>query len=224
MKKKLVLIILSVLIALTFSGCKNKAQNPLYQKVSDLRCQIYHGSDEDFIIKAVYGFREITPTNDAKVSNRAYYLTFRLLDKELEQITYTLSVDFNNKTYQDTFKLNPVADCVTAEIQVDNFNLESFAVCISYGENKAVITMNSILPKNVITYQKALDCLYEKQRPLIDAYTDGQGNFNAELHVRVIVKNDKPYWYVAIASGNDNLKALLIDGFSGEILAIRQIF
>ena len=42
--------------------------------------------------------------------------------------------------------------------------------------------------------------------------------------VKVIVKDDKPYWYVGIASGGGNLKALLIDGFSGEVLAIREIF
>ena len=224
MKKKFVLLFLAVILAFTFCGCKNKQQNPLYQKVSHLRQQLYQGSDQDFIVKAVYGFREVEPINDAKVNDKAYYLTFRLLDKELEQITYTLTFDFNGKTYQDTFKLNPVADCITAEIQVDNFNQESFSVCISYGENNKVITMNSIVPKGVISYQKALDCLYEKQRPLVDAYTDNQGNFNAELFVKIIVKDSKPFWYVAIASGNNNLKALLIDGFSGEILAVRQIF
>ena len=179
MKKKLILIFLSVILALTFCGCKNKTQNPLYQKVSELRCQLYHGSDEDFIVKAVYGFREVAPVNDASVGSKAYYLTFRLLDKELEQITYTLSVDFNGKTYQDTFKLNPVTDCVTAEIQVDNFELESFSATISYGENNSVITMNSIVPKGVITYQKALDSLYEKQQCHNVYYPDDDSNIQS---------------------------------------------
>ena len=42
--------------------------------------------------------------------------------------------------------------------------------------------------------------------------------------MRIFVKNDSPYWYVGIASGNGKLKALLIDGASGELLAAREIF
>ena len=53
---------------------------------------------------------------------------------------------------------------------------------------------------------------------------DQDGNFNAELYMRVIVKDQLPYWYVGFASGNEQLKALLVDGINGEVLAIREIF
>ena len=42
--------------------------------------------------------------------------------------------------------------------------------------------------------------------------------------VSKIVKEKKPYYYVGFASGNDKLKALLIDGLTGKTLAIREIF
>ena len=42
--------------------------------------------------------------------------------------------------------------------------------------------------------------------------------------MRVIVKDQLPYWYVGFASGNEQLKALLVDGINGEVLAIREIF
>ena len=73
-------------------------------------------------------------------------------------------------------------------------------------------------------FGKALDFLYSDQQNLIKAFCDEKGAFNAEIYARIIVKNDKPFWYIGIASGNNNLKALLIDGFSGKTLAIREIF
>ena len=92
------------------------------------------------------------------------------------------------------------------------------------GSAPEVITLKSILPKNTIDYKKALDFLYKDQQNLIKAFCDESGAFNAEIYARIVVKNDKPFWYVGIASGNGNLKALLVDGFSGKTLAIREIF
>ena len=84
--------------------------------------------------------------------------------------------------------------------------------------------MKSVVPTNTISYEKALDNLYNNQSHLINAYTDKDGNFNAEIYMRVVVKNDKSFWYIGIANGNNNLKALLIDAVTGEVKAIREIF
>ena len=107
---------------------------------------------------------------------------------------------------------------------VENFSKKEFSVSILSGSAPEVITLKSIVPKNTIDYKKALDFLYKDQQNLIKAFCDESGAFNAEIYARIVVKNDKPFWYVGIASGNGNLKALLIDGFSGETLAIREIF
>ena len=41
--------------------------------------------------------------------------------------------------------------------------------------------------------------------------------------MRIIVKDGKAYWYAGLSDGKDFLKALLIDGVSGEILATRTV-
>ena len=54
-------------------------------------------------------------------------------------------------------------------------------------------------------------------------YCDEKGNFNAEIALRVLVKDNHPYWYVGL-SNTSGTKALLLDGFSGEVLAVKDIF
>ncbi len=221
---KKISIILAVFTLFCFSLTACNKTNPLYNSVSDLREIIYTGNTENINLKASYGFKESPYSNDAKVNARIYSLTFHLMSKENENTTYFLSFDFNNNTYSSQFKLNPVSDTLCATVEVESFNLKEFYITLSYGNERHEILLKSILPENTISYTTALDHLYNEQNSLLKYYTDENGNFNAEIHVRILVKDEKPYWYVGIASGGNRLKALLIDGFTGELLAIREVF
>ena len=86
------------------------------------------------------------------------------------------------------------------------------------------VTMTSIIPDKTISYSTALNHLVQKQQSLVAHYTTDDGVFTAEIYARILVNDGAPYWYIGIASGNNNLKALLVDGITGEILAIREIF
>ena len=214
--------LLSCLSILIFSGCAKL--NPLYDCVSELRQNIYQGSNQDFTLKAGYGFKETPYQNDGEVSKKIYHLTFRLMDKEIDDVTYTIKLNFNGQTYSSPFALDPVSDAVIAKIEVENFNLNQFTVTLSYGGTDIEIVMVSLIPYETITYQTALDKLYQKETALINAYTDQNGNITAEIYARIIVKDQKPYWYIGFANGNGKLKAMLMDGFSGELLAVREVF
>ncbi len=217
-------IFLAILSLCLFSLCACKKVNPLYEHVSELRQIIFVGSCECMTLKAGYGFKETPYANDKKVSEKIHYLDFRLLDKENEDVSYSLNFEFNQKTYSANFKLDPVKDTVSAMVEIENFNLKEFTVTVSFGGEHHEILLKSIVPENTISYTSALDLLYNKQNDLIKSFNDENGNFNAEIHVRIVVKDEKPYWYIGIASGNERLKAMLIDGFSGELLAIREVF
>ena len=83
--------------------------------------------------------------------------------------------------------------------------------------------MKSTLPKNTISYTKALTCLQKSQAELLKTYYDSNGNFNAEITLRVLVKDSHPYWYVGLSNANGT-KALLLDGLTGKVLAVKDIF
>jgi hypothetical protein len=221
--KKITFIFCSLIcLVLFFIGCKN--QNFLQQHVSELRSDVFYGQSENFSVKAGYGFKETPYHNDGVARSRQNLLTFKLLNKETEDTTYSLTLNFSEMDYKTTFKLSPITHTLTATLEIDAFNLKEFSVTISNASHTETVTLVSQLPENTIDYVRALDYLQKNQTELIKRYTDSNGNFQAEIYARVLVKDNKSYWYIGIASGNENLKALLIDGITGEVLAIREIF
>lgn len=222
MKKIISLILFLFCFTFSFTACKS--ENKLLNAVSELRQDIYQGQGKSLSLTAGYGFKEQPFTNDGKVGQTINFLTFKLVDKETDTTTYSLNFNFKGVEYIGTFKLNPVTNTVICAIEVNDFDLKEFTVQVSYGSTIESISLKSIVPNNAITYSSALNFFLESQNSLISHYTDTNGNFNAEIYLRIIVKDGAPYWYLGVANGNDRLKALLIDGINGEILAIREIF
>lgn len=212
----------TVFSAAFLTGCKS--ENPLYSHVSELRLNLYEGQSENYQIKAQYGYREHPYKNDASAGQPIYTLTFKLIGKETDQITYTVGLSYGGEQYRSDFSLDPVKHSITATIEITDFDADSFEISISSASQTETVILKSIVPDGTIDYKTALDYLYQSQSALIGSFTDANGNINLEIYERLIVKNGKPYWYIGLASGNDCLKALLVDGSTGELLAVREIF
>jgi hypothetical protein len=223
MKRFVKFTCLIVAVLMLFSvGCQK--QNPLYDAVSELRSDIFVGKSQSFDVKACYGFKETPYANDATVGGKVFSIIFKLINADTQAL-HTIKAKLNGQEYSSDFKLNPVTGSLTAVFEIENFAEKEFLVTVNKAELCEEITLYSIVPDNTIDYKKALDYFKEEQAQLISAYTDEKtGKFNAEIHIRIVVKNDKPYYYIGIATGNGNLKALLIDGITGKTLAIREIF
>ncbi len=219
--KKLLAIILLFTLTLCLSACAK--QEGLSKYVSDLRSNLYQGQSQSFTVKGGYGFKETPYQNDGKVGEKIYALTLKLVGEETNQASFTASIDYNGQTRAQTFKLSPVSHSLITTIEIEGFNLDEFDITISCGDKSETVTMRSIVPLDTISYEKALTCLQQSNPELIKAFSNADGELNAEIHARIIVKNDKAYWYIGFAGGNDLLKALLVDGATGEVLAIREI-
>lgn len=222
MKKFLVFLFPLLCVLTTFLACSK--EQTLTPCVSELRSAIYYGQSQTLTVKAGYGFKEQPFVNDGKVGKTVSTLSFKLIDKEIDDVTYNLSFKYLNNEYKGTFSLNPLTDTLTCSVEIYDFTLNQFTINIAFGSNNEEITLKSIVPNGTLTYDQALNFLQKNQSALVSHYTNSEGVFNAEIYIRILVKDDKPYWYVGLASGNEQLKAFLIDGFSGEILAIREIF
>ena len=221
-KLSIALIVLSLLTLLTFSGCKKTID--LSEYLTELKYQTYVNKDCEYLIKANYGFIEDNHVTDGKVGKKINILTFKLLDRQTDNVTYTVSLDFNGVNYKSNFKLSPVSHSLVAVIEVNDFDLTEFEITLSHSSENIKTTLTSILPENTISYKQALTHLHTKQSQLINSYIDQDGHFNGEITARILVKDNHPYWYIGLCDKDGKVKALLIDGFNGEVLAIRQIF
>lgn len=222
MKKFCLILSFLFCFLLTLSGCEKPMT--LESNVSELRSDLFMGESSSYTVKAGYGFKEEPFINDGTVGSTVSTLTFRLLNKETDVATYTVYLDYNGEKYTADFKLNPIKNSLTASVEIADFNQKEFIVTIRSSSNSEQVILKSVLPNGTLTYKDALLHLQKEQQSLVSHYIDQDGNFNAELYMRVIVKDQLPYWYVGFASGNEQLKALLVDGINGEVLAIREIF
>lgn len=220
--KKIILLFLAflTLISCGFTACAEECE--LVKFVSEAKTDLFYGESSKYKLKCGYGFSETAKKEDGKVSSTAYYLNFKLLNVS-DNAEYLLTVRYGDVQKDGYFSVSPVSGYLTAKIQTDNFVDENFTVTISSGGTEEQITMVSILPEGVVNYKTALASLCESQKTLINSYRNDYGVFEGEIHVRIIVKDDKAYWYVALINGEGVKKALLMDGVNCEVKAIRDI-
>ena len=216
-----------LLTSLTFlcillTSCAKK--EGLERNVSELRDNVYAGSSESFTLSAVSGYKENPYLKDGKVGLVCPYVIFKIDSETINNATYTLTLNYQEKEYVEEFKLNPINSKLTVTLNIENFMPTTFEVIVSVGSVREKITMNSLITPNTLSYQSALQSLEKLQKNYLQTLTDSDGNNQFELSVKLMFKNEKPYWYIAIITGEDKVKALLIDGITGELLAIREVF
>lgn len=218
--------LISLFISVFFIGCERgcKKDAGLTPYISELRSDIYVGTCEDYEIKAYYGYREEPYIADGNVDEKIYNLTFIIKDKGADSVSRQIRFEYEQKVYNETFKYSPITETPTACFEIENFALKEFEVKISSGSIITTVTFKSILPENTLSVESALSQFCLRQPELKNGYTDKDGNFTAEIYARILIKEQKPYWYLGFVSKEKKLKALLIDGFTGEVLAIRDIF
>lgn len=221
--KKIFVLIFSLIICLVFPFIACDKTSPLENNISELRVDVFQGKTENYHLKAFYGYREIEPIKDGARKDTAYFLSFKLVNITTPDVKYTVKFSHNGLNYELPFTLNPVSNSLVCEAEVDNFLVKSFNVEILVASNVETIELTSMLPENTISYKEALSFLEKNHKNLLDGYKDEFG-YNLEISLRVLSKNDKPYYYVGLTDTNGKLKAFLLDGITGETLAIRNVF
>ncbi len=214
--KKFFVLCFVFMFCFCLSGCKGESN--LSEHLTQVRSEYFVSEDENYQIKAVYGFN--TDKNSGK---KIYTLSFKLLNFNDEQVTYALSFDYNQKNYSGQFKFNPVKNCMMLDVEVPNFNLKDFDVDFMVGSSVNKVKLRSVVPENAIDYQSALKLLLEKQPELINLYKNGE-NLNLKISMRIAVKENNAYWFVSLSGDNKSNKILLIDAINKEILAVRDVF
>ncbi len=215
-------LLTALLGAALLSSCKK--EDSLNQYVSELRQDIFEGSGNALSLKAIYGYKESPYLANGKIGAHTWTLTFTILGTEQDDVTYTLFFNHGGKEYKTTFKKNEGSGLSTAVLPVENFNVKQFEATVAYSSTQEKITLKSIVPEGTLSYSNALATLQQKQPSLINSYKKQDGGFSAEIYLRVVVKDGNAYWYIGLASEDGGLKALLIDGKSGELLAVREVF
>lgn len=221
MKKFIYIVFLSIFLTFfwVFSGCASK--NPLLDSVSQLNSNLYLGESQNYLVSAYYGFSENPATLDGKVGSIEYQFRIILQNVEISNQTYSVSFDYDGATYKKDLEQNLVSNKLEAKFNIENFNLNNLEITVFLAESSEKVQLNSIVNSTCKSYLNVLDKLYASPEIISPYLVDGK--MTAEIHLRILEKNGKNYYYVGLIK-KSNVKAFLMDAETLEVLAVRNVF
>lgn len=212
----IVFIVCLFFLTIFLTSCKKDNYSDY---LTELRSDIFVGEQDGLKLKATYGFT-LKEKNSQKA--RYYRLEFALLGNVQDFSTYTLVFDYKGLQYKSNFYLEPTSNAHICQFEITDFSEKTFVVEIVLSSERKSISMSSIVPNKTLSFEQALNTLWKNQPDLMNSYLV-DGVFNAGLIERIIVKDGKPFYYIGIRQ-REKLIAFLLDGYTGEELAVRNVF
>ncbi len=215
MKKRILIVFLGLILSLSvFSGCAKKIN--LSDYICELKEKIYFGETDDYKVTCGFGF--IVNENSQKITG----LTFKVKPTNSLNAKRSLEIILDGKTFNKDLTVSLSLYYSTCFIEKEDLKETEFNVKIKTGSDIKEITLKEENIEGTIDYKTALNCLIKNQPDLIESYKENNV-FMGKIIIRKIIRNERSFWYVGLIDKNDNLKALLIDGKTGDVLAIRKI-
>ena len=211
------LTLLTLFLCLTLTACKDKFT--LLDYVSVLNYDVYQAEYKGLTLTANYGYTEEPLVFDGKVGKTTYYLTVTLPINE-ENITYKIKLVGVDGEWN--FKHDLHTATLKAKIPLSK-HLVKFDATVICESEQTTVNFTSIIPPNTLAPKDALKHLEKAQQTYVNSYMK-DGIFTAEIILKLSVFKNSAYYYVAISDSDDNYKAMLINGATGELLAIRNVY
>lgn len=219
--KKFFLILFSVLISALFLTSCGKVP-PYMKALSEVKYNLYEGSNDKVTVTAHAGFREFPMENDMKTGTVKYYITFKLVpaDGNMDKV-YSVTFSQSGENYGDTFSEDEVTHNLVCTVAYDNKTpFSSLDLTIKTTDWATNLTVTSVLPENTADYKTALKAGAEILKDVFAEHTDGN-TLLGEIRMRIIVKDGKSYWYIGYHYSNSDCISMLLDGETLELLARR---
>ncbi len=217
--KKLIILIIAFCLTLFVSSCKNEVDLEMY--LSEKRTSVYSIKSEEYSL-TVYGEEREDPfLSDGYVGTIKKFITVRLEDyqKSLDDASVTLS--FDGITLSGKFEYSPLNGKFTTELETETLptSNEITAVIKNGGEEKTFTLQGCLLEG--VDYKTALSSVSKSASSEIDKMLSNGSSL--EVRLRIILEEDRTYYYVSLINKSGKTLAYLVDGQSGEILASKTI-
>lgn len=189
-----------------------------FAHVSDLRSDIFFAETDLYSLSVYCVERESPFLCDGVASPRVRTVEVILVEKErtgAEFEVYFLS----QKDLGGDMSFRSVSGDFYYSKSVLEFPEKSVSLRVVRNGEQTDLVATSVKGEGLLTPEQALSHALEAEQREISRLTYG-GAFHGELHVRLL-KRDKTYYYVGIVDETGEIRSLLLDSESGEVLAKR---
>lgn len=217
MKKIMYAAILFLLAAVLF-GCTT--ENGMTGLVSEYKSEIYTAQSDGATLQASFSEREYPYAADGVVSDKSEYFEIRATLPD-NTLTYTVSFAVGGKEYGGEMNYDSVKQQFTFSQSIKKPQEEEIAFTVAAeGENAPVYALTAKrLAGERIGLTELLEKVCDSQKEIFTQFSGTK--FEGEIYVRLMVHQDKPYYYIGFIDKSGNCLSFLADAASGEVLASR---
>ena len=216
LKKILPVLVIGVFCLL--SGC-NKSGG-LLGNVSRVRSNIFKGQSDSYEVTLYPETRESPLIADGNIGDSEKIVIVKLRVKNGNKGNFKVCFTLD-KEYTLDFMFSAYSDCYVSKTQVESLPISGLTAKIYHNDTVEEVPLNTVLNTDTISYEKALDLVYNSKKEYIQAHSQNK-TFNGEIYVRLIEQGGKNFWYVGLITSEQTL-ALLIDGKAQKIIAEKVV-
>ena len=218
MKKSIILLIAFCLL-LFASSCKNNIDLEMY--LSEKRTSVYFVKSEDYSL-TVYGEEREDPfISDGYVGSVKKFLTVRLEDYQKALDDASVTINFDGISLTGKFEYSPLNGKFCTEIETESLpTLSEITAVIKNGGEEKSFTLSGY-SSDGIDYKTALSSVSKMAKSEIENMLNTTSSL--EVRLRIILEEDRTYYYVSLIDKSGKTLAYLVDGINGEILASKTI-
>ena len=206
------LLVFFVLLLVPFYSCSSSQEK---NSISQIRYNVFYGEQNGVCIKAYAEEKEFPFVNDGVAGDRENFVIVKVLN-QTEKTTVTISYD--KQTYTGESSYNAVSNSMDFSFKVKSLPSKKISVLATVLGESTQIDCVSMLKNDTISPIVAIEKVAKQQTDFISSLYSN-GDFKAEIYVRLIVEGDYNFYYVGYAQGANKITAFLLDGVTGEIIA-----
>lgn len=218
--KKIIIFIAIITFAAILCSCGAKVNAEVGEPVSAIQSGLIIGSNDNFLVKIVYGKAEKPEAADGVVGTMTGYATLEVTPLKLNLInnkyTYTLGGMTGELTPNDIrlYFRNDISSLTEAQLR----GLKNITICLKDSSEEIELTnamSDFVKTDSIIATAKSQFADFVSQNS-----TNGKPNY--EINLKLVNSKNNPaspyYWYVTFASAKGSVAAV-IDPMTGAVLA-----
>ena len=215
--KKVFCLICTVFMFMAVFSCKAEVDLTAY--ISELRENIYIGEVDGIKVTVYSGKREKPFIADSYVGEMKNILTIKLENQSVMTDDASIEISYDKITKNGDFEYHPIGGKYTTTIEVDTLpNTAQINAKLKCNGKEQEIVLLTTVSSNSISPKQALEFVKKHDKKTVEEIFES-GKVEAEIHVRIMADGERNFYYVGFALKDGTIKAYLVDGKSGEILA-----